>query len=126
MKDSGEVSDDGGRGVGAVHLHPDTREVVGEFGLPIRLEFGAGNAGGIGAIEVDSVVTAPFALDGLGSGLAVPFGSSPTFDALFEQSNVRFYSVAEEGAGFDVGAVDVSVDADHYGFELTVADSLMP
>ncbi|MEO0652425.1 MAG: hypothetical protein AAFZ65_17255, partial [Planctomycetota bacterium] len=57
------------------------RTMVTDLGLPMRLEFGGGNAGGLGLIEVDSVAAAPFQLDALGSGLPVPIGGNPIFDA---------------------------------------------
>lgn len=111
------------------------RDLVGDLQIPLKLAFGEGNQGGAGLIAVDSIGTSPFLLASAGDGLGVPFGVSPTLDALFEQSAVEFYSAVEapgfetpgsEGSGFDVGRVALSVGSTFYGFELEVVESLLP
>lgn len=106
------------------------RTVVQSAGLSLALQVGAGNAGGLGLLAVDGDLSPPFSLDLPGGAIDVPLGTSPAFDVLFEATPISLYTIAATGepagSGWDVGRIDVAVDATRYRFDLSVEASLLP
>lgn len=110
---------------GDVHVEIE-RDKVESLGLPIALELGVDNHDGIGAISVDGVVGPAFELAPLTGEVALPFGMSPAFDALFEGVDVSLYSAAPLNTGWDVGRFDVGVEEQRFVFDQVVVESLIP
>lgn len=114
---------------GDVHLELN-RAAVTAGGIALDIRTGVANDAGQGFLSVGGAVGDPFALAAVGGDLALPLGSSPGFDALFEAQPVQLYTVTADGSGcssgWDVGRMSVAADSARYHFDLEVLSSLLP